>query len=124
MPTVIDLSRRETADLYKVTALEVHTGSVVVQSPDAEPQTLSPGDSLIDPRGPLEVRGPGRIKYWVEGEPYEAPTAPRGDAGGSSGGAYEARTEEELYELAKERKISGRSKMNKEQLIAALREKA
>lgn len=124
MPTVLYLSERETVDLFKVTALEAHTGSIVVRSAGAEPQSLSPGDSVIDPQTPLEVTGPGRVKYWVEGEPYEgaepAETAPRGDAGGTSG-SYEARTEEELYELAQKRKIKGRSKMNKAELIDALR---
>lgn len=36
---------------------------------------------------------------------------------------YEERTVKELYELAAEREISGRSGMNKAQLIDALREK-
>jgi hypothetical protein len=120
MPTVLYLSERETVDLFKVTALEAHTGSVVAKSADGDPIDLFPGDRLIDPQTPLAVTGPGRIKYWVEGEPYEPAEAPRGDAGGS-GGSYEARTEDELYELAKERKIKGRSKMSKEQLIDALR---
>lgn len=35
---------------------------------------------------------------------------------------YEERTKEELYELAVERDIEGRSTMNKEELIVALRE--
>lgn len=36
---------------------------------------------------------------------------------------YEQRTRQELYNLAKERNIKDRSKMNKEQLIQALRNK-
>ncbi|MBT8144426.1 MAG: Rho termination factor N-terminal domain-containing protein [Gammaproteobacteria bacterium] len=36
--------------------------------------------------------------------------------------AYEERTYEELYELASERDIAGRSTMNKAELIAALRD--
>lgn len=35
---------------------------------------------------------------------------------------YEERTLEELYQLAQEREIDGRSQMNKPQLIAALRD--
>lgn len=55
----------------------------------------------------------------------EAPTreeiAARGDAGGSEG-SFEARTVEELLELAQDRDIKGRSKMDKAELIAALRQ--
>lgn len=124
MPTVLYLSDRETVDLFKVTRLEAHTGSVVAEAADAEPQSLAPGEALIDPTDPLKVTGPGRIKYWVEGEPVEgeeaAEPAPRGDAGDSTG-SFEARTVDELQALAKKRKIKGRSKMDKEQLIDALR---
>lgn len=46
------------------------------------------------------------------------------DAGKKGGKAspYESRTKSELYQKAKEVGISGRSKMNKDQLIHALRE--
>ncbi|EAR14794.1 MULTISPECIES: DUF7218 family protein [Robiginitalea] len=45
------------------------------------------------------------------------------DAGEKGGAAdkYEARTREELYEQAREIGIAGRSKMNKKELIDALR---
>lgn len=124
MPTVLYLSERETVDLFKVTVLEAHTGSVVVKSADGETVDLAPGDSLIYAQTPLAVTGPGRVKYWVEGEPYDggeqADPAPRGDAGGT-GGSYEARTVTELRKLAKTRKVKGYSKMDKEKLIDALR---
>lgn len=124
MPTVLYLSERETVDLFKVTRLEAHTGSVVAEAADAEPQAIAPGEALIDPTDPLKVTGPGRIKYWVEGEPYAAEEAgepaPRGDAGDTTG-SFEARTKKELAKLAKEHGISGASKMNKAQLIDALR---
>ena len=41
--------------------------------------------------------------------------------GGQAGRALEDRTREQLYELAKRRKIRGRSKMGKWDLIRALR---
>ncbi len=44
--------------------------------------------------------------------------------GGSPGHALEDRNRQELYELAKERKIRGRSKMGKWDLIQAIRKAA
>jgi len=41
--------------------------------------------------------------------------------GGKAGHAYEDRTREQLYEVAKQRGIAGRSKMGKWELIDALR---
>jgi hypothetical protein len=41
--------------------------------------------------------------------------------GGQPGHAYEERTREQLYEIAKEKGIEGRSKMGKGELIKALR---
>jgi hypothetical protein len=41
--------------------------------------------------------------------------------GGRAGHGYEDRTREQLYEVAKQRGIAGRSKMGKWQLIDALR---
>jgi hypothetical protein len=43
-------------------------------------------------------------------------------AGGHDSRPYEERSRDELYELASERDIEGRSSMNKAELIAALRE--
>ncbi|HKV66813.1 MAG TPA: hypothetical protein VJN72_01905 [Gaiellales bacterium] len=41
--------------------------------------------------------------------------------GGQAGHSYEDRTREQLYEVAKQRGIAGRSKMGKWELIDALR---
>lgn len=43
-------------------------------------------------------------------------------SGGGGHSRYENRTKEELYQLAQEKKIEGRSSMNKDELIKALRE--
>ena len=40
---------------------------------------------------------------------------------GNPNRGYEARTRDELYNIAKERKIPGRSKMDKQELVQALR---
>lgn len=40
---------------------------------------------------------------------------------GNPNRGYEARTKDELYNIAKERNIEGRSQMNKQELIRALR---
>lgn len=42
---------------------------------------------------------------------------------GNPNTAYEERTKDELYNLAQERNISGRSKMSKQELIDALRDR-
>jgi plasmid stabilization system protein ParE len=43
---------------------------------------------------------------------------------GNPNRGYEERSRAELYNLAKDRKIEGRSKMNKEELLAALRKES
>lgn len=48
---------------------------------------------------------------------------PRAGEKGGRARPYEKRTKEELYQQAQELEIEGRSQMNKEELIAALREK-
>lgn len=40
---------------------------------------------------------------------------------GNPNRGYEARTRDELYNIAKQKNVAGRSKMNKEELIAAIR---
>lgn len=41
---------------------------------------------------------------------------------GNPNRGYEARTRDELYNIAKQKKVAGRSRMTKDELIAALRE--
>ena len=40
---------------------------------------------------------------------------------GNPNRGYEARTRDELYNIAKEKKVAGRSRMTKDELIAAIR---
>lgn len=53
--------------------------------------------------------------------PDSAPQRNRSESHANDTRPYEERTVRELYELATQRKISGRSAMNKADLIAALR---
>jgi plasmid stabilization system protein ParE len=46
----------------------------------------------------------------------------RSQGTGNPNKGYEARTRDELYNIAKERNISGRSRMSKDELIRALRD--
>jgi Rho termination factor, N-terminal domain len=115
MPNVIHLSAREKADLAGIAAIELQTGSPsIVGEPDlTAPCTFYPAHSIT-------VEGPGRVKYWLRGEVGAPTEAARGDAGDSTG-SYEARTAKELRVLARERGLTGYSKLNKTALIAALR---
>jgi hypothetical protein len=45
----------------------------------------------------------------------------RSQGTGNPNRGYEARTRDELYNIAKEKKIPGRSKMDKQELVQALR---
>lgn len=90
MANVLHLSKNETVELYKVTALECHTEEVTVKAGEADPVQLAAGDGpLLDPQGPVRVTGPGRIRYWVEGEagapqPPKPKAAPKRTRGRSS----------------------------------------
>lgn len=127
MPNVIQLSKGERADLSKVERIDVQTGNVLVHATQelGGPVGLA-GGATYDAsaiHGPITVTGPGRIKYWIEGDAQEAaPEAVRGDSGGSGGG-YESRTVKELRALAKERGLDVPSKARKSVLVSALREK-
>ena len=58
---------------------------------------------------------------WNGGEIGTGSPAGREDSRGADTRPYEERTRTELYELARQRDIAGRSGMDKDELIAALR---
>jgi hypothetical protein len=110
-----------------VATLQASTGSLSVhQDPETglKPFVLEPGEP-VDCKlegGLVLVAGPEGAVVDVS---YELPAvpvrAPRGDAGGGNSGGLESRTLAQLRKLAGERKVKGRSSMDKEQLIAVLR---
>jgi hypothetical protein len=55
------------------------------------------------------------------GEASDTPRAPRGSSTSGETGGFESRTDKELRKEAAAKNIKGRSKMDKDELIAALR---
>jgi len=121
-----------------IASVQVSTGSVVITDGD-DPTVVKAQDdeNTHDCKGKpsLALYSPSganlSITYAHEVETPQEPThgvsatpepSERGDTGGN-GGSYESRTLEELHELATERKVKGRSAMDKTELIAALRGK-
>lgn len=120
-----------------VAEIEVQVGQVMIT--DRAPET--PSTKIIsaddDDKAPVihDCGGSaGILLYSVTGTRLNvvytldvkvAPTreeiAVRGDTGGTEG-SFESCTVEELLELAQERDVKGRSKMDKAELVAALRE--
>lgn len=83
--------------------------------------TKDHGTSIKDDDAYEALRDDG---YSKESAARIANARARGDDPGAKGGAaqpYEQRTKDELYELAQERDIEGRSSMSKSDLVKALR---
>lgn len=138
MAPILSLNPGQTLPLEgPVDNVEVQVGTVLVTDAAPDPITAkivdatdNDGSTIHDCEGSASISlysitgSQIGVNYTHEAGP--APTreeigaATRGDAGGTSG-SYESRTVEELESLARERDISGRSKMDKSELIAALR---
>lgn len=111
-----------------VQSLTVEQGSIEVMADGEVPAAIvDTGDTFdADGRAALVLYSPTGATVTVnyseepQGDDGTHSRAVRGDTGGQTG-SYESRTVEELQQLARERDIKGRSGMDKDELIAALR---
>lgn len=81
MPNAIQLSKNESTDLFKVERIDIQTGNVLVnavQEPGG-PVELAGGTTFdaSEIHGKITVTGPGRIKWWLEGEAVPAIEKPK-----------------------------------------------
>lgn len=93
-------------------------------SPKGKRETADPGPSVKDPELYEALRREGNSKEKAARIANAAANTSREEVGRKGGQAenYPDRTKDELLERARELDIPGRSSMNKDQLIEALRE--
>lgn len=107
-----------------VAEIEVLVGSIVVA--DAEGQAIAEeGDKVVPVPGfvnLVSLTGANITVTYADEVETVSHESEHGDTGGGETGGYESRTKAQLSKLATDRKIAGRSDMDKDELIAALRD--
>ena len=107
-----------------VAEIECQVGAAAVIDAERQTATIEQGDSFVPAAGFVQVNsleGASILVTYADEVEQEKPEAAHGDSGGGDSGGLEARTKEQLYTRATKLKISGRSSMDKDELIAAIR---
>ncbi|HEX6930079.1 MAG TPA: Ku protein [Gammaproteobacteria bacterium] len=116
-----ELTDRYTRQVLDAVQKKLETGKDVMKAPEAVAEEYAAEDNVIDLMQVLKERLSGKAP--AESEPAKH-GKPRGEGrrhpAGASAKPLEQSTKEELYELAREMHIPGRSSMSKKQLIEAL----
>src|SRR5690606_879377 len=114
-----DLTDRYTKQVLDTVQRKLRAGKDVVKAPEEIAEAFAEEDNVIDLMQVLKERLQGKMPPAPERPKQEERDAKRHPAGASTK-PLEDNTKEELYELAKELHIPGRSSMSKRQLIDAL----
>lgn len=118
-----ELENPEAERLLDLVAKKRESREDVVEAP--EPAAPAEDARVMDLMAALQrrMRGDDGGDRSSVGEGDDRPPAGQGDGGvpDSAGEGLETRTKDELYELAREQDIQGRSRMSKQELIRALR---
>ena len=111
------------ARLAADTVMTVTVGGTVLAAEKAAEKAGDAVDQIVDgaERAVRRVRGTVRRSADAASDTAESIAASASPSSDGRGVPYEERTRDELYALATERDITGRSTMRKAELIAALR---